>query len=289
MAYILEERPLHPFLFMGCWNQPGQARDAVAAAVRQRSEEMIVLGGDNIYPEKRLQDGAIRKVYSIDVLDSGVDLLGTKTMYASLGNHNVAVPDILDHEMEMPWILPNSYYCARFSDDYALVVLDTNAEGKQFDAMISWFVEIQTTLKEHNVPYYLVQHEPYASYKKGKQQVLRQGAAILEHIDYAPLAILCADTHNYQRGYVSLPNGSQILQIVAGTGGAHHDPLGASGSFTASSFTGSIMYTLTEHIPGYGFVSVDVGNIRFVKVMDWPKQGGKTRKQKNRKRKTRKH
>jgi hypothetical protein len=281
--YFVEERPLHPFLFMGCWNQPGPARDAVAAAIQNRSEEMLVLGGDNIYPEKFHRDGEKRKVYNTSVLDDGIELLGNKTIYASLGNHNVNVPEILDYEMEMSWVLPYSYYCAQFGDGYALVVLDTNLEGSDLTVMIDWFKTIQKKLMDLNIPYYLVQHEPYASYKKGKKQVLLQGAALLESITYSPIAVLCADTHNYQRGTLRLANGT-LEQYVVGTGGAHHDTLGAA---VGDSFTfGDISYRLDDHVPGYGFLVVHVGNTEFVHVADWPTIGGRTRKQKRATRKT---
>lgn len=285
--YFVEERPLHPFLFMGCWNQPGVARDAVAAAINVREEEMLVLGGDNIYPEKTTNSvtGEKRKLYSTSVLDEGIELLGKKTIYASLGNHNVDVPEILEHEMEMPWILPRSYYCARFNDGYALLILDTNLEGLPLTSMITWFKDMQTTLSNLSIPYYLVQHEPYASYKKGKKQVLAQGPSLYDSITYYPIAVLCADTHNYQRGVLTLPNGT-LQQLVVGTGGAHHDPLGAS---VGDSFTsGDMTYTLKEHVPGYGFLVVNVGHTEFIKVADWPSIGGfrRTRKQKRATRKT---
>jgi hypothetical protein len=268
--FFAEERPLHPFLFMGCWNQPGKGLEAVAAAIRARQEEMLVLGGDNIYPEKftDAKTGEKHKVYSQSLLDAGIEMLGQKTIYASLGNHNVVSPEILDHEMEMPWILPYSYYCAKFGDGYALVILNTNLEGAALSKMIVWFKEIQTKLAADHVPYYLVQHEPYASYKKGKKQSLLIGGALLESISYSPIAVLCADTHNFQRGTLTLKNGAVLDQYVVGTGGAQPDSVGAANSDTFT--TGSAQYTLKEHMPGYGFLAVNVGSAEFIQVADWP-------------------
>lgn len=45
-----QDRNLHPFLFVGCWNLRGPARDAVVGAMMDKAKKSdiqnIVLGGD---------------------------------------------------------------------------------------------------------------------------------------------------------------------------------------------------------------------------------------------------
>lgn len=51
-----EAYDLHPFLFMGCWNEDlpsSDARDAVAKAIQANPVRTLILGGDNVYPVKR--------------------------------------------------------------------------------------------------------------------------------------------------------------------------------------------------------------------------------------------
>ena len=111
---IISDHTLHPFLFMGCWNKEGPARDAVASAIHARPEKLLILGGDNIYPEKTPEG---KKVYNAAILDRGHRMLGDKIIYVTLGNHNVSDPTIRSHELtDMPatyghsWIIPHSYY-----------------------------------------------------------------------------------------------------------------------------------------------------------------------------------
>jgi hypothetical protein len=216
------------------------------------------------------------------VLDDGLTRLDKKTIYAALGNHNIADPDVAAYELELPWILPGSYYSLEFADKHAIIVLNTNLiANPEFSEMMRWFSETQTELQQKGIPYYLIQHEPFVSFKKEKIQMLLRGHDILEAITYPPIAILCADTHNYQSGSLTYKDRFTVDQIVVGTGGAHHDivtvPIGTAHE------ANDMRYVLNEHVPGYGYLRVNVGSTEFVKIMDWPKAGGrrKTLKKRN--------
>ena len=65
---------LFPFVFFGCWNQPGMEgsvppRDKVFEAVAAMDDiKAIVIGGDNVYP-RPLPGGVKNKIHEIDVSD----------------------------------------------------------------------------------------------------------------------------------------------------------------------------------------------------------------------------
>ena len=284
---IPEGRSLHPFLFMGCWNKKGEPRNVVAAAIQEDEVETLILGGDNVYPDKtKRPNGTKDSTYDVAVLDDGIKRLDKKTIYAALGNHNILDSAIATHELELPWILPGSYYSLEFADKHAIIVLNTNlVANPEFTDMIRWFSETQNELQRKGIPYYLIQHEPFVSFKKEKIQVLLRGHDILEAITYPPIAILCADTHNYQKGPLTYKDRFTVDQIVVGTGGAHYDkvtvPLGTVHE------ANDMRYELREHEPGFGYLRVNVGESEFRKVADWSIQEGglrKTRRRANRNR-----
>lgn len=265
-----QSHPLHPFLFMGCWNRRGTPRDRVAAAIQSSSIENVVLGGDNVYP----LDGT--KKHNNVVLYEGVNLLSGKRIYSSLGNHNVKNKNIESLELSlMDWTLPSAYYVCIFSDNYALVVLDTNIveETEKYNMMIKWFSETIKDLSMHGIKYYVVQHEPYASYKKAKRPVLPNGSKLLYEMKvYPPIAILCADTHNYQVNSIDV-NGTKILQYVVGTGGASYDTIIGS-TDEHIDIASDIKLKMINRIEGFGYLQVTVDEMKFIKVAPWSIQGG---------------
>ncbi len=271
---IPEGRKLHPFLFMGCWNKAGAPRDAVSAAIQADEVETLILGGDNIYPEKiQRPNGSKNSVYDKALLDDGLARINKKTIYAALGNHNVFNSEIERYELELPWILPGSYYAIEFADNCAIVVLNTNlVDNPDFMLMMEWFSATQKELQTKGMPYYLIQHEPYISFKKKKIQMLVRAPEILANITYPPIAILCADTHNYQKGTITY-GGMSIPQIIVGTGGAHPDNVTVP--VETEHEAEGVHYKMEEHMPGYGYLRVNVGSTEFVKIMDWPTEGGK--------------
>lgn len=118
--------------------------------------------------------------------------------------------------------------------------------------------------------------------KRKKKTVLAGGAEILTILlEYPPITILCADTHNYQKGKLII-NGISIPQIIAGTGGADPDFINAKEG--ESYIVDGITYVMDEHIPGYGYLEVlndgDKFINKFIKVENWRSFEGRGGKRK---------
>lgn len=214
----------------------------------------------------------------MELLNKGLELFAGKRLFTALGNHNIDNPDIKRRVMEIG-NMKNTYYCKKFKDNYVIVIIDTNLAGAEFGAMLGWIAETVRMLQASDTPYYLIQHEPFFSYKKGKANELKNGGDILRIIAaYPPTLILCADTHNYQENVISV-GGVSMLQIVVGTGGAHHDPLGDT---SAKIDHDDITYTIRNDTEGFGYLEVPAsGAFAFQYVAAW--RGGfmpsRTRKQ----------
>jgi hypothetical protein len=274
--------PLEGFLFYGCWNRtgcaPGSPDAAVAAKVAEEDPSFpLVLAGDNVYPDKIGK----KKVYSKTRLRSGIACLPKRTVYAALGNHNIAAPSIRREEFkqgrEGAWYLPFSYYAVVFSNRKALIVLNSNLleeSHRQMEGMMKWFHETLGQLEEAGIAYYLIQHHPIVSRKKSSLYVLPHYEILLDCMMlYPPISILAADTHNYQSGIISYKETS-FHQIVAGTGGASPDPiLELEGPVV---FDGT--YTMLESDTPYGYVRIQDDKHEYRKVVS----GGFTRKKKKR-------
>ena len=294
MNAATEAGPLHPFAFVGCWNleAPEKAREAVAAAIAASDAGTVILGGDNIYAP------ASKNAYNRKAFHDGAKLYTEmkKRLLVAVGNHNIdfATFNILGEEREAfgPHAMPPhaTYFSRKFADGYSVVVIDTNLgqeikgetpkmkeyREEQFRDMLQWLRSVSVG------NYYLVQHEPVISFKKFKKgakkyHLLERAQEILDALTVPPVAILCADTHNYQVGHITTPRMS-ILQYVVGTGGAEPDtldPLDAWGNTYTPEGT-SITYTFEGHTPGYGYLYMPPP-APFVFVQGW-KQGGGTRR-----------
>ena len=269
---------LHPFLWMGCWNTEGEPRERVLEAIRANRITNIVLAGDNVYP--RVKKGPHEKA----VFDAGIHGLREKTIVTTaFGNHNLVEPEhgLPAHQRAFfgrPADGP-LYFCIEY-DDAALIVLDTNImETKAaVEEMAAFCVAQIATLGDK--PYYIVQHEPYASYKTTKNPLLKNGDILLlalAGVANRPLAILCADTHNYQEGVIRVGD-VEIRQIVVGTGGASSDdynpdlpPL----DIEARAGFIPINYTLDRPISvanahQFGYYQMDGPGVgRFIPVFPW--------------------
>jgi hypothetical protein len=280
--------PLHPFLFFGCWNTRGPARNAVADAIydNEADVKILILGGDNVYPLQGDKTKAHRK----DVFEEGMQLYARfehkdgHYLIPSLGNHNVK-KDIYSTEMErfhrfMP-DLSIAYYSLRFSDGFRMIVLDTNivdsTHEDKYNAMCAWLHRAVHDARIAGESYYIVQHEPMISLRNKKRRDV--ASALLRHDtlmdilnQYPPIAILCADTHNYQYGDLQFGGeGAPIIpQYVVGTGGADLDnlpmrlpPFGIT--------EGSLRYVYRGGMKAYGYLRVDSPRkIQFKKVRDAP-------------------
>lgn len=290
MTTIDRAKPLVPFLFMGCWNEDDSPRVSVAKTIMKNPIETLVLGGDNVYPQKLRIGNAtdFTKVYSQKTLLDGIHMLHGKDIYAALGNHNVDGPMLKTQRSLSEWTMPDRYYCINFSD-ISLVVIDSNLidEDETFNTMNKWLLDTVNKLKGEGRKYYYVQHDPFIAFKKNKMSILSKLTEVLEVLaKYPPIAVLCADTHNYQKGTLQIAD-VKIQQYVVGTGGAHPDYVKAKNGdmHTISGVT----YTMESHIPGYGYLEITPESTKFIKVESWRSfegKGGKHSSENKRYRKT---
>ena len=302
-------KKLHPFLFVGCWNKRSDGHDRVKHDIMtERDEKILILGGDNAYPEKKINStGKLMKVFNTTYTKNEINSLAKPGLFkfVALGNHNIENEEILQYELngakkkDRGWILPSNYYSFSYTDNYSIIVLDTNLvdEEPAFNSMLLWLQTMLEYLKGLGRPYYLIQHEPFLSHKtrKGGQtpnkiQSLAKGEKILEILLlHPPIFILCADTHNYQTVDIQYNSGERLHifhQIVVGTGGAEPDPIDDSyGDFGLLKFTGSAIRTSFR--PGYGFLAVSLEDrpvAKFILSAPWL-HGGKYRTRVSRRRK----
>ena len=174
------DRNLHPFLFVGCWNLRGAARDAVVTAMTTRAAEEgiqnIVLGGDNVYPTheqdealnrwKETKEGPKPPKHTPDVFLEGIGMFEPYFVTLALGNHNVNDTNVF--EVEMGYLpVRNRYYIQEF-EDAVLVVFDSNITkgASGYEAMKAWLESALIYIKMLGKPYYFVTHEPFGSFKK---------------------------------------------------------------------------------------------------------------------------
>ncbi len=269
MYTITIPTPLGRFLFMGCWNRDGCQKEGgqarVAAAIRKEPAEYpLFLGGDNVYPDK--DPATKQKTYSSERLTQGIRCLlrdSPRSLFAAIGNHNLPLlPTELQLAQQGIWILPSPSYRIQYSNS-SIVVVDSNPldEGRGEEVLETLATELNN-LRVRGTPYYLIMHHPIISYKKKGVQLLPQHAALLDLlIQYPPIMILVADTHNYQKGIIEW-KGTSITQVVSGTGGADLDPIDYVGPIEG--FDGS--YTLLEHRVAYGYQRITEDQTEFVEV-----------------------
>lgn len=291
--------PLLPLAFVGCWNRelrtpagaliPDGPRELVAAAVSAANPQTIILGGDNIYAPATFDEasGTVKKgeIYNRDAFVRGAQLYPGPQVYVAVGNHNIDTEgadfNILETERATfgAAAMPATYYRRTFADGLSIVVIDTNlvqaGREAEFATMLTWLKGVT------DKPYLLIQHEPFASIAKKKD-----GVNVYKHLPryqdilntlfvpkstrktrynageqrvIPPIAILCADTHNYQFGTITY-NGITVPQYVVGTGGAKPDPLikpilGAATVFKPHG-TDGLTYRYDHMIDGFGFLLV---------------------------------
>lgn len=264
-----------------------QPRRVVARSLlntQESPDEIVILGGDNIYavegdPEKRHNEA--------DFVD-GAAPFEEANVFTAVGNHNVGLfADTGHHKLrvmaeEYGW-LP-SYFDRYYRIPFAeadVIVLDTNMITKR---QPTWLAHQLAELKAAGKLWWLVQHEPFASIKKRKEGQLKTHILTKKYADgilpllasYPPLGILCADTHNYQKGKIIIGD-IEIPQWVVGTGGGIPDRItpadvdAIGGGIQAPLF----YYAVDAVAPGFGFARVTgPGAVSFVPVMAWPAQEG---------------
>ena len=275
---------LCPFLFVGCWNSPYNKnatgdpffKRVVAAINKEAGISRLVLGGDNIYPEKVKAQGQEKKkkVYYVDKLIEGIRDITVPTIYAALGNHNIDQGDIEAYELNPKvgsrmyapykpapasagggaggaggggarWIMPDYNYVIPFTD-YNLVVIDTNAVEDE-DRLEALRLFLENTLAAMDKPYFLVQHEPFFSIRKND---VEYGEEI--HGSMTPAALLDAFTRKD-----ALQNHKKILDTIIASG---HLPTAILCADTHNYQHGVITYRGTafnQYVVGTGGASPD--------------------------------
>lgn len=298
---------IFPFLFFGCWNQPGplpepgQAevkvpRDVVFEHIRshQGDAKLIVFGGDNIYPRplpsEFVKEGKKNKKHEIPVFDEGLGMYKTlgRSMFTAFGNHNVVEPEMKAHQMSA-FGVSKTYYVKTFGNVH-FIVLDSNIIGAnedEYEPMRTWF---ETTVRELPAEhaYFLIQHDPYFTARSKGFSELKYSEPFLDIVfRRPPIAILCADTHHYQHAILSrsADPSIQIHQFIVGTGGANHDLYKTD--FAKYTFRETYDFIKVEEVAGFGYVRIegpDAAACRFIKVLDWPsaKKGGSRRRRSSR-------
>ena len=285
---------LLPFIFVGCWNEKGEPHIQMIDAIERSRINNLVLGGDNFYPEKIGKGDDKVKTFNSGLLTTPI--FAKKHVVSALGNHNVEsgrsktgehVDVLLLEKTYQTWHIPGGppYYFIMRYNDVELMILDTNIidDDEQFNKMIECIRSYNPTM-----PYYCVMHEPIFSAKqKVKEGVIKtahhemsKGKEILEALwtKEPPVAILCADTHNYHQ--VDIKHGDSIIkQIVVGTGGASPDPV-IWDLYTTPIIQEDISYTIIppseDHKNKYGYIVIDeLGKHTFVPVLSWASKGGR--------------
>jgi hypothetical protein len=290
---------LLPFIFVGCWNEKGEPHIQMIDAIERSRINNLVLGGDNFYPEKIGKGDDKVKTFNSGLLTTPI--FAKKHVVTALGNHNIEsgmsktgehVDVLLLERAHQTWHIPGGppYYFIMRYNDVELMILDTNIidDDEQFNEMIECIRSYNPTR-----PYYCVMHEPIFSAKqkikdgkiKSFYHQMTKGKEILEALcSKPPIAILCADTHNYHQVDISCGR-STITQIVVGTGGASPDPVNWD-LYKSSIDRDGISYTIIPPIDNdkkhlseqnkFGFIVIDeLGKHTFVPVLGWASKGGR--------------
>jgi hypothetical protein len=248
-------QPLDTFVFMGCWNKtgcaPGSAQVDVIKTLQSRHGHVktLVLGGDNVYPDKRDD----KKHYSLNRMKTGFECIrhiGFGTMLVALGNHNVAVPELRDYALSQG-LTGEPTSLVVFQNKRAILTLDTN------DSMpFAWIAEALQYMKTHRIEeYYVVMHEPVVGFKQKKVEVLREADALLAVLTpHPPLFLLTADVHSFQNVRIHFA-GVEFRQMIVGTGGAALDALPARFSEAVEGVSGRVEVLDAQKTYGYLVVS----------------------------------
>lgn len=295
---------LFPFVFFGCWNQPGYGnnsshvpRNVVSSAITSLNDiKAIVLGGDNVYP-RPLRGEKKNKIHEREVFLEGIELYtrARKRIIPAFGNHNESLIDVQKEFFRVE----TTYNAYEFADNVHILVLDTNIFARSPDdsmyiEMLTWFREAVTSLPADHT-YFVVQHEPYfTARKKGLRELVNSDPFLDILFGRPPIAVLCADTHHYQYATIERTSDhtTKIHQFIVGTGGANPD-LHMEG-FSHATMREKYIFTQLNAVQGYGYLRIPDTNpqhFEFIHVLDWasPMSGGtrRQRRQTSRSRKTR--
>ncbi len=184
----------------------------MALVHQRRPVDLVILGGDNIYPSGDLAmvESAFQQPYGA-LLRAGVPF------HAVLGNHDIRTANGDPQVAYKPFGMNGRYYTLR-RGPLEFFLLDTNGNA-DWQRQISW---LRTVLARSSAPWKVVvgHHPIYSSGFYGNDPHLRAKLATLMQRHGVQLYINGHD-HNYER---SKPiNG--ITYLVVGGGGAHLRPI----------------------------------------------------------------
>ncbi|MFM7455818.1 MAG: metallophosphoesterase [Vulcanococcus sp.] len=184
----------------------------MAAVHRQRPVDLVVLGGDNIYPsgDMALIEATFLRPYA--------ELLAAKVpFHAVLGNHDIRTANGDPQVAYRPFGMKGRYYAVR-RGDLELFMLDTNGNA-DWAGQLRW---LRSALGTSTAPWKVVvgHHPIYSSGYYGNDPGLRGKIASLMQRHGVQLYIN-GHEHNYER---SRPI-EGITYLVVGGGGASLRPI----------------------------------------------------------------
>ena len=201
----------------------------MAAVHRRRPVDLVVLGGDNIYPsgDMALIEATFRRPYA-DLLAAGVPF------HAVLGNHDIRTANGDPQVAYKPFGMQGRFYNLR-RGPVEFFLLDTNGKA-DWQRQVSW---LRSVLARSTAPWKVVvgHHPVYSSGFYGNDPGLQAKLAGLMRKHGVQLYIN-GHEHNYER---SVPIDG-ITYLVVGGGGASLRPVIP----TAQSATASSVFSFAE-------------------------------------------
>ena len=201
----------------------------MAAVHRRRPVDLVVLGGDNIYPsgDMALIEATFRRPYA-DLLAAGVPF------HAVLGNHDIRTANGDPQVAYKPFGMQGRFYNLR-RGPVEFFLLDTNGKA-DWQRQVSW---LRSVLARSTAPWKVVvgHHPIYSSGFYGNDPGLQAKLAALMRKHGVQLYIN-GHEHNYER---SVPIDG-ITYLVVGGGGASLRPVIP----TAQSATASSVFSFAE-------------------------------------------
>jgi len=218
----------------------------MAAVHRRRPVDLVVLGGDNIYPsgDMALIEATFRKPYA-ELLAAGVPF------HAVLGNHDIRTANGNPQVAYKPFGMKGRCYTLR-RGDVAFFMLDTNGNA-DWQRQLSW---LRTSLATSTAPWKVVvgHHPIYSSGLYGNDPGLKAKLSALMRQHGVQLYIN-GHEHNYER---SKPIDG-ITYLVVGGGGASLRPVIATAQTAKAASV-------------FSFAEIEAGP-RQLSVVAWDKNG----------------
>ena len=189
--------------------------EQMAVVHRRRPVDLVLLGGDNIYPsgDMALIEATFRRPYA-ELLSAGVPF------HAVLGNHDIRTANGNPQVAYPPFGMQGRFYNLR-RGPVEFVLLDTNGNA-DWQRQVSW---MRTVLSRSTAPWKVVvgHHPIYSSGLYGNDAGLQARLAGLMR-RYGVQLYINGHEHNYER---SVPIDG-ITYLVVGGGGASLRPVMAT-------------------------------------------------------------